>query len=281
MQESLRPLIPFPALLIDDSKKTLVVADLHIGWERVWSERGIYIPSQAKRLTEKLIKIINRYEADRLILLGDVKQAIIRLKLEEWREIPEFFETVQRHVGEIIVIPGNHDGELEPLTPSKVRILPTTGMRIGGEHSIGLFHGHAWPSPEVLSSEILVIGHIHPVIWFRDRMGLWTVRQVWVRTGCRGEGLASAYMKYMSLKTFGEPVEALKQRFGVTAGDAGLIIVPAFNDLVGGVSINRLERRLMGPILRSGSVDFDGAELYLLDGTYLGTVNQIREHLKA
>ncbi len=33
---------------------------------------------------------------------------------------------------------------------------------------------------------------------------------------------------------------------------------------------------LIGPVLRSESVDVDNSELYLLDGTYLGTLNQLR-----
>jgi hypothetical protein len=32
----------------------------------------------------------------------------------------------------------------------------------------------------------------------------------------------------------------------------------------------------LGPILRSGAVDFENAEVHLLDGTYLGRVKQLR-----
>jgi len=33
---------------------------------------------------------------------------------------------------------------------------------------------------------------------------------------------------------------------------------------------------LIGPVLRSEAVNVDNSELYLLDGTYLGTLNQLR-----
>lgn len=168
---------------------------------------------------------------------------------------------------------------MEPLTPSTIKILPSTGLVIGNNPRIGLFHGHAWPSPKVLASEILVMGHIHPVVWFRDKLGLWTVLQVWVKTKCSGEKLARAYLKHLNVKNRRKPREVLKQRVGIHIGDPRLIIVPAFNDLVGGVSINRLERRLMGPILRSRGVDMEEAEIYLLDGTYLGTIKQLQTHL--
>jgi putative SbcD/Mre11-related phosphoesterase len=279
LSRRIKPLLPFPALVIENSEKILVVADLHIGWERAWSESGIYVPSQADKLRKKLLSIVERHKPDRLILLGDIKQAITRVSMEEWQEIPKFFEALQEHLNEVIVIRGNHDGDLEPLTPSTIRIHPSSGMTIGSNPRIGLFHGHAWPSPEVLSSEILVMGHIHPVVWFRDRLGLWTVRQVWVKTECSGELMTSAYLKYLNVKTNGDPQEAFRLKTGLHVGDSRLIILPAFNDLVGGVSINRLETRLLGPILRSRGVDVESAEVYLLDGTYLGKTGQLQKYL--
>jgi len=259
----------------------LIVADLHIGWEMSLTDRGLYIPSQVHKLQTKLLQIVKEYEPSRLVFLGDIKQAIARTSMEEWRVVPKFFEELQRHVEDIVVILGNHDGDLEPLTPSTIKILPSTGFVIGNNPRIGLFHGHAWPSPEVLSSEILVMGHIHPVVWFRDRLGLWTVQQVWVKTACSGEKLARAYLKYLNIQDRREPREVLKQTVGVRFGNPKLIIVPAFNDLVGGISVNRLEKRLMGPMLHSRGVDMEGAEVYLLDGTYLGTIEQLQTRLTA
>lgn len=279
LPRELKPLIPFPALIIEDSERILVVADLHIGWEMSLTDSGIYIPSQAHKLRTKLLQIIKEHKPNRLIFLGDIKQAVARISMEEWGEVPKFFEALQEHLEDIVVIPGNHDGDLEPLTPSAIKILPSSGLVIGDNPRIGLFHGHAWPSPEVLSSEILVMGHIHPVVWFRDRLGLWTVQQVWVKTKCSGERLARAYLKHRHVKDCRKPREVLEERFGIQVEDPKLIVVPAFNDLVGGVSINRLERRLMGPILHSGGVYMEGAEAYLLDGAYLGTVKQLQTHL--
>jgi metallophosphoesterase superfamily enzyme len=277
----LRPLLPFPALLIETTKKVLVLTDLHIGWE--WDARflqaGLYIPSQTPKLQEKLMKLIEEHHPDTLLLLGDVKQAITQMSIEDWRVIPEFFENIQSHVGEIIVVLGNHDGELEPLTPPTVTIVPSHGLTIGKNPQIGLLHGHAWPSPEVLSSDILIMGHLHPVVWFRDKLGIWTVRQVWVVSNCDSEKLATAYLKYLNVTPTTKPCEVLLTKAGVKINDPKLIIVPAFNDLVGGVSVHNLTRRLMGPIIRSTSVDIDTAEIYLLDGTYLGDPKHLQNQL--
>ena len=58
--------------------------------------------------------------------------------------------------------------------------------------------------------------------------------------------------------------------------------MPAFNQFLGGRPINerkkgkRKTEAFIGPILRSGSVNIDDAEVYLLDGTFLGTVDQLK-----
>jgi metallophosphoesterase superfamily enzyme len=100
-----------------------------------------------------------------------------------------------------------------------------------------------------------------------------------MKTKCSGELIASAYLKYLKVKAHGNPLKTFKLRTGLSLGDARLIILPAFNDLVGGVSINRLEKRLMGPILHSKGVDVKAAEVYLLDGTYLGMTEQLVKYL--
>jgi putative SbcD/Mre11-related phosphoesterase len=279
-ESSLRPLIPFPALLIEEgSERTLVVADLHIGWEVSLVEKGIHIPSQISKIQTKLLQLVEEFEPERLIFLGDVKQTIPRISFEEWKSVPEFFEMFQKFVSDISVIVGNHDGDLEPLTPRSVKIFSSEGIVVGKKERIGLFHGHAWPSPEVLGCEVLVMGHIHPVLWFKDRIGLWTVRQVWVKARCDARRLAKAYLKYHNVNVAEKVVKALKEKFGVELREPKLIIIPAFNELVGGVSLNRFDRRLIGPLLGSGSIRVNDAELYLLDGTYVGTVKQIRSQL--
>jgi hypothetical protein len=61
-------------------------------------------------------------------------------------------------------------------------------------------------------------------------------------------------------------------------------MMPSFNDFLGGRAVNETRPRkelgteaLIGPVLRSEAVDVDNSELFLLDGTYLGTLNQLRK----
>jgi metallophosphoesterase superfamily enzyme len=55
--------------------------------------------------------------------------------------------------------------------------------------------------------------------------------------------------------------------------------MPSFNEFLGGKPLNKGKagkERIVGPVLRSEAVDMENAETYLLDGTYLGTLSQLK-----
>ena len=276
---SLRIVSPYAALIINNGdERTLVISDLHIGWEISLAEEGIYIPSQTKRLLMRLKEIIFSERPDRLIILGDVKHTIAKIEAEEWRDVPDFFENILGMISKVQIVPGNHDGEIEALLPDGVELLPSRGTTIG---DIGVFHGHTWPLPEMLNCKTLIIGHVHPVITFRDPMGFRITRQVWIKAPCNPKMLAKAVLRGYGLKREGD--ENLLKRLNITPNVESLIIMPSFNDFLGGQSVNtygllRKEKfeGFIGPVLRSGSIDFNKAEIYLLDGTFLGYLGQIK-----
>lgn len=272
---SLIPLQPFPALLLrSGGERSLVASDLHIGWEAGLAEKGLHIPSQTAKILRRLLQLLRAYKPKRVIFLGDVKHTIAGAELEEWREVPEFLEAVAREVEEVWVVPGNHDGNLEPLLPEGVRALPSTGVVVG---DVGLFHGHAWPSPELLGCRGLVMGHVHPVVALRDPMGFQIIRQVWVKVNCDGGRLAGSILRRLGVR--GEEVEKVLQgRFGVDLRVEKLLVMPSFNELLGGQVINRRggwREGFISPVLRSQAINLDEAEIYLLDGTFLGSRRQL------
>lgn len=273
------PVTPYPALLVrDGSERILVVADLHIGWEMTLTERGIHIPSQTSRLEKRLLEVISKARPTRLILLGDIKQAVPKITMEEWKAVPEFLEAIQNIVKEILIVPGNHDGNLEPLTPSSTKLTPSGGVVFGKKVQVAVFHGHAWPLPEAFSADVLVMSHIHPVIWFKDKLGLRMVKQVWVKTVCEGRKLVESYLRYLGVTPKKDPFATFNEKFGFTPSNPRLIVMPTFNDLVGGFSVDRLEKEVSGPVIGSiGEAGRANAELYLLDGTLLGTVKQFSQ----
>ena len=274
-------LLPNPAALVKSAKtKTLLIADPHLGWEMQLQEKGIHVPSQTSKILSKLTRIICEHKPDRLVILGDVKYTVVSHEFGEWQDIPDFFKKLQDIIGIIAIVRGNHDANLEPLLQESIQLLPATGTVIG---NAGVFHGHKWPSPMLLGCKTLVMGHLHPVVVFHDPAGFKMTRQVWMKAKVDGEGLAKILLQKAGVKQEGSVTETLRKHFGVTLKTSELYIMPSFNDFLGGRAVNETRPRreigseeLIGPVLRSEAVDVDEAELYLLDGIYLGTLNQLR-----
>jgi putative SbcD/Mre11-related phosphoesterase len=269
---------PYPALLLQNSHdRALVVADLHIGWERLLSQRGVHVPSQTPKIKNTLLRLIIGAKPTQVIFLGDVKDAIAKVEMEEWRDIPEFFEDIQKEVTDIQIILGNHDGNLEPLLPENVKIVPPTGTNFG---EVGLFHGHAWPAPELLECRSLISGHLHPTVAIRDSMGFRMTRQVLVKIPCDGEQLAKSLLNRSGAKRNGNNLSAvLEEHYKLKINVSQFFIIPSFNQFLGGRPINKRKgkgKAFIGPILNSGCVNIDNAEVFLLDGTFLGTVDQLK-----
>ena len=260
---------PYPALLLQQQKqRTVIIADLHLGWEVAFVEKGIHVPSQMPKLLQKITEIIEKTKPQTLLLLGDIKHTITKTATEEWRDIPDFFEPLTKKVQSIKIIQGNHDGNLEPLLPETVEILPPTGTMINGA---GFFHGHTWPALELLRCQTLIMGHVHPVVMFQDLLGYRITRQVWVKANINCALLKKTLLKHCNTKQSPQqPTKATQ-----------CIIMPSFNDFLGGRPINKKTKatgskyQTLSPLLRSKSVKIEEAELFLLDGTFLGTIKQL------
>lgn len=257
------------ALLLEGpgGQRTLVVADLHIGWESALADKGFHIPSQVGKMLARIERLVKALRPGELLFLGDVKHTIVGAEAEEWAAIPTFFKKLMGLVGRIRVVPGNHDGKLEALLPDGVELLSTGGIAIG---RFGLFHGHAWPGPSLLECECLISGHMHPVVLLREAPYFRTTKRVWLVMECDGHRLASEMGK--------------RGRLGPAPGHVGvskLIIMPSFNEFLGGQALNsrRREEGLIGPILRCGCAQLSSAEVFMLDGTFLGTVSQLGKGL--
>lgn len=244
-----------PALVVKAGRqKVLVVADLHLGIEGELAESGISLPSQTPKVKRRILYLIERLRPDRIILLGDVKHGVPVASWQEWRELPALLEELMKHAN-VEIVPGNHDGDIEGMLPRGVVLHDVRGIRLG---SVGLLHGHAWPSQEVMRCKTLVMGHTHPAVEIRDRYGGRIVEPVWLKVD----------------------LERSKLPEDLRSGDrrARLVVMPAFGEMVGGAAVNRkMSEELIGPIFKSGAADVREAEVYLLDGTLLGKVRNLEK----
>lgn len=271
----IRLLSPSPALLIEGKNKLLVVADLHLGFEFALANKGINIPSQMPKMRDELIRLIERHQPDVLMILGDVKHGVPKISLQEWGDVPELFNTIKGKVREIRILRGNHDGRIDLLIPKDIKIYPSSGASV--DDSVGLFHGHAWPNPRLLGCRFLITAHTHPTVSIRTSFGFRIVRRVWIKTTCNGEELAKLWLRRQGLKPREDVATFFRHRFNVSPRKRiELFLVPAFNEILGGVAVNKKPSGLIGPIFRSGTVNVENAELYLLDGTFLGAIKRLR-----
>jgi putative SbcD/Mre11-related phosphoesterase len=281
----IHPLTPYASLVLyQNKKKTIVISDLHIGWEFPLTKKGIHIPSQLPKLLNKLKKIVITEKPDSLLFLGDIKQTFSKIVMEEWREIPLFFKEICQIVPEVKVIPGNHDGNIKALLPNQVKVLSSRGIVVG---DVGLFHGHTWPKIEMLRCSTLIVGHMHPAVLFKDNMGFNITQPVWIHASCNGNILATKLLKHHKVKIEKNETAKtfLKKEFNIILKTHKFLIMPSFNDFLGGQPINRTKvtkrkkfKEFNGPVLRSGSINLDNSEIFLLDGTFLGTLSFITDN---
>lgn len=260
--------------------KALVAAEFHIGYEKTLADKRINIPSQTPKLLASLSEIITDAKPDRLILLGDIKHDVSFITDAEWREVPDFFNALRGKVKQIDVIPGNHDGNLKALVYPGVRFHSNRGLIMrSGEKRIGLLHGHTWPSVQLFHADTLVMGHTHPTIEFRDSFGYRIVERVWVRARVKRQALAATFLQLNGIKPSNDPLAVFEEKYGFSVRSREVLIMPAFNPLLGGSSVNkRMGRPFLGPLLQSGAVNLDKAEIFMLDSTYLGELEDLRPY---
>ena len=241
---NLVPVHGSPALFLKE-ESALIMSDLHYGVEAEMLRSGVWVPNRSTSRTEKILKLIKENKAKKLILLGDVKHQVPHNSKQQRTDLEQFFMAVTRIV-DVEIVPGNHDGGLADIAPDNVKFHESVGCTIG---NIGLSHGHAWPSQEVMNSEILVMGHEHPAFSFRDRVDKLHSEPCWLRAPMIEH---ERYEKVPDL----------------------LIVMPAFGELAGR-TMNREPLKGLGPILRNCLADLSKARVETLEGLEFGELGNL------
>jgi putative SbcD/Mre11-related phosphoesterase len=221
------------ALFLEDIN-ALLVADLHIGYEEELNQRGIIVPWQWESMRKRIITLMENFGIEKLIILGDIKHNILSKPLY----VRKFFEGMDY---EIVAVKGNHDGGIEDLVDFKV--YPSSGFRMD---RYGFIHGHSWPSEDVMKSDTVFMGHMHPEVELFDSVGK---------------------SHRMPCVLIGELNERGKEKYGKKVK---VVVLPAFNPLVG-ASIGKP----MGPLFRNELME--DMDIYLLNGTYLGKYSEFQK----
>jgi putative SbcD/Mre11-related phosphoesterase len=242
----IQPINNHPALLIK-SKKIIVIADMHIGIESYLREQGINTPSQTQKMLKALEKIFNKQKPKEVIILGDIKHNIPTSTYQERNDVKIFLKKLSEYA-QIQIVPGNHDGNIKNICPEEILIHPSHGFNI---ENIGFTHGHRWPSEKIMNCDQLIIGHTHPTVMFTDRLGYKTFEPCWIKSRFLNDKLKEKY-----------PNSQISE----------ILVLPAFNPLCGGIAVN--QEGITGPFGKI--IDIKNSQIYLIDGTYLGNVRNIK-----
>jgi putative SbcD/Mre11-related phosphoesterase len=239
-----------PVMILEGKKKNLIVTDFHIGFESYLTLNEIFIGknSSINETIDELSNIIDSEKPDSVILLGDVKTSIKTISKSEWDEVPLFFESIAKKC-EVILIPGNHDANIQRLVPKNISMISSTGMVL---ENILLTHGHTIPSKNFSHIDKIIMGHVHP-IFFQDDSVL-NGQRVWI-----------------SIKT------EKHYLFPDKTGEIEIIIIPSFNKYFYATH-KKIYKKSISPIIEKIK-QISSARIITLDGTIIGDESLINQVL--
>jgi len=228
-----------PALILEDTIRYLVVTDLHIGFENTLTANDIFVEPTiiVQETLSELRSIIKSEKPNSLILLGDIKSGIDSISKIEWQAVPLFFDIAKEI--DTILIPGNHDGNIQKLLPENVRVSSSSGIVI--ENTL-LTHGHTMPSENLSHVNKIIMGHVHPV--FFSEGSVLDGQRVWV-----------------SLKTEKNNI------FPSLDGEIEIVIVPTFNRYF--YAGHKKYKKSISPIIERVKESYS-AKIVTLDGSIIG-----------
>ena len=230
----------YPALMIEDDKKSLVITDLHLGFESKLALNNVFLGKNktVNEITKDVEDLISKTKPDSLILLGDIKSGIKSITKIEWETVPIFFENITKLI-DTILVPGNHDANIEKLVPNGITLASSKGIIID---DILLTHGHTMPTENFSQVNTIVMGHVHPV--FFQEESLINGERVWASIKCEKRKI-----------------------FLSKSGELELIILPSFNKYFY-TTQKKFYKKSISPIIEKMNVI--RAKIVTLDGTIIG-----------
>lgn len=141
----------------------VVVSDLHLGFEEEMNLRGLFLPKLQRDHVENIIdRIIERYSPETLIINGDFKHEFSRNLPQEWDDIMHFINRYKKQV-KLHFVRGNHDNYL-------ITILKKNGIEISETFETERYYIYHGDRDRDLR-KITILGHEHPSLVLRDRVG--------------------------------------------------------------------------------------------------------------
>lgn len=209
---------------------TLVIADVHIGYEEALNKQGVLVPrlqfeEMVKRM-ERIFDALKGKKIDRIIVNGDLKHEFGTISEQEWRNTLKFLDLLAKNCNEIVLVKGNHDTILGPIAKKRnVKVVESLGVG-----NVLVAHGDKIPD-NLKDYETIIMGHEHPAVSLKE----------------------------------GPRVEQFKCFLKGKYKGKNLIVQPSFNSIIEGTDILRDE--ILSPFLRQ---NLDNFEVYIVEDKIYG-----------
>jgi len=211
----------YPAAYID-SLDAIVIADLHLGYETIAAENGVFLPKvQFNKTIDKMRKIVSRIDAKNIIINGDIKHEFSETSYHEYKEVKNLFDFLNSlDFEKIIVLKGNHDNFIINITRKYDNIELHNELALD---DFFFLHGHKDKNISNIKQGNIILAHEHPAIGLHTEIGV---------------------------------KEKLKCFLYGKANDKNIIILPAFSYFAQGSDINLIPKNeLLSPILKKIDID--------------------------
>ena len=192
-------------------RRTLIVADVHLGKGAAFRRAGLAIPSgDTRRDLARLDALIAAFRPERLLVLGDLFHAPMQAS-EIWFDDVDAFRA--RHAGLALeVLRGNHDRALHRVPP---------GWRIdwheGSRHEPPFVFAH---EPGDDGRGYGMAGHLHPVLKLRSSTDRLRMPVFWLRE-------RHAVLPSFGGFTGGHPITRQAGERIYAVGPTGVLEIPA------------------------------------------------------
>jgi len=137
-------------------EKTLIIADLHLGYEETLNKQGVMVPRFSfEDLKKRILNIMEDVEV--VVINGDLKHEFGKIMSTEWRYSKDLLEMFKDY--KIIFVQGNHDRIIKPIIKN---------MELVDEYKIGdilITHGDQIKD---IDSKVIIIGHEHCAVALKD-----------------------------------------------------------------------------------------------------------------
>ena len=204
---------------------TLVIADVHIGYEEALNKQGVLVPrlqfeDMVKRM-KRIFNLLKDKKIERIIVNGDLKHEFGTISEQEWRNTLKFLDLLAKHCNEIILIRGNHDTILGPIA-KKRNVKVVDNIAVG---KVLATHGNK--VPDILKNySTIIIGHEHPAVSLKE----------------------------------GPRIEQFKCFLKGKYHGKNLIVQPSFNAIIEGTDV--LKDKILSPFLHQ---DLNNFQVYIVE----------------